>query len=178
MGYNSDMRITPDLFEAYLQCPTKCWLKSVGEHGAGNVYAEWVQARNESYRTAGLDRVCSASLPRECVTSPVGDRLKQAKWRLATDVLAQTQNLESRLHALECVPSEGRGRSAKPIPIRFIFTNKLTREDKLLVAFDALVLSEMLNRYINLGKIIHGDDSATLKVKTPALADQVRKVAD
>ncbi|MDB6067826.1 MAG: transposase [Pedosphaera sp.] len=178
MGYNFHMRITPDLFEAYLQCPTKCWLKSVGEHGAGNVYAEWVQARNESYRTAGLDRVCSASLPGECVTSPAGDRLKEAKWRLATDVLAQTQNLESRLHALECVPSEGRGRSAQLIPIRFIFTNKLTRTDKLLVAFDALVLSEMLNRDINLGKIIHGDYPATLKVKTPALEDQVRQVAD
>src|SRR6266567_514504 len=177
-GYNSHMRITPDLFDAYLQCPIKCWLKSVGEHGAGNVYAEWIQARNESYRTAGLDRVCSASLPGECVTSPAGDRLKEAKWRLATDVLAQTQNLESRIHALERVRSEGQGKSAQFIPIRFISTNKLSRNDKLLVAFDALVISEMLHRDIDLGKITHGDGHATLHVKTLALADQVRKVTD
>jgi predicted RecB family nuclease len=112
------------------------------------------------------------------VTSPVGDELKEAKWRLATDVLAQTQNLESGIHALERVPSEGRGKSAQFIPIRFISTNKLSRIDKLLMAFDGLVISEMLRRDIDLGKITHGDDYATLQVKTLALADKVRKVTD
>ena len=33
----------------------------------------------------------------------------------------------------------------------------------------------MLGRAVSLGKIIHGDDHATLKVKTPALAGEVRK---
>ena len=61
------------------------------------------------------------------------------------------------------------------IPIRFIYRNKLTKDDKLLLAFDAFVLSEMLGRAVSLGKIIHGDDHATLKVKTPALAGEVRK---
>jgi len=112
------------------------------------------------------------------VASPVGDGLKEAKWRLATNVLAQTQNLESGIHALERVPSEGRGKSAQFIPIRFISTNKLSRNDKLLMAFDGLVISEMLRRDIDLGKIAHGDDHATLQVKTLALADQVRKVTD
>ena len=50
-----------------------------------------------------------------------------------------------------------------------------SQDDKLLLAFDALVLSEMLGREVSLGKIIHGDDHATLKVKTSALAGEVRK---
>ena len=33
----------------------------------------------------------------------------------------------------------------------------------------------MLGREVSLGKIIHGDDHATLKVKTSALAGEVRK---
>ena len=70
---------------------------------------------------------------------------------------------------------EGSGKAAQFIPIRFIFTNKLTRDDKLLLAFDALVLSEALGREVSLGKIIHGDDHATLKVKTSALVGEVRK---
>jgi len=50
---------------------------------------------------------------------------------------------------VERVPSEGRGRPAQFIPIRFIFTNKLTKEDKLMLALDALVLSEMLARKVS-----------------------------
>jgi hypothetical protein len=47
-----------------------------------------------------------------------------------------------------------------------VFTNKLGKDEKLLLAFDAFVLSEILDRAVSLGKIIHGDDHATLKVKT------------
>ena len=77
--------------------------------------------------------------------------------------------MESRLHAIERVPSEGRGKAAQFIPIRFIYRNKLTKDDKLLATFDALVLSEMLGRKVGVAKIIHGDDHATLKVKTAPL---------
>ena len=83
--------------------------------------------------------------------------------------------LESRLHAVERVPSEGRGKPAQFVPIRFVFRNKLSKDDRLLLAFDALVLSQMLERKVSLGKIIHGDDHATLKVKTSALTGEVRK---
>ena len=85
--------------------------------------------------------------------------------------------LESRLHAIERVVSEGRGKPAKFVPIRFIFRNKLTRDDRLLLAFDALLLSELLGREVILGKIIHGDEHATLKVKTAGLLGGVRKLA-
>src|SRR5207245_10756552 len=70
----------------------------------------------------------------------------------------------------ERVPSEGRGKAATFTPIRFVFTNKLTRDDKLLVAFDDLVLWEDLGKVAGLGKIIHGDNYATLKVKPQTLA--------
>ena len=112
------------------------------------------------------------------------ENLKTAKWRVATDVPvkaelrssrgneAQTSPLEndqslltsaatiieSRLHALERIPSEGRGKATQFVPTRFIFRNKLTKDDKLLLAFDALVLSQLLGREVSLGKIIHGDD--------------------
>src|SRR5207245_4372839 len=81
-------------------------------------------------------------------------------------------------HVVERVPFEGRGKAAQFIPIRFIFTNKLKMDDKLLLALDAFVLSEILGREIIVGKIIHGDDHATLKVRTSSLAGEVRKRLD
>ena len=73
------------------------------------------------------------------------------------------------------MPSEGRGKPARFVPIRFVFRNKLTKDDRLLLAFDALILSQVLGREVSLGKIIHGDDHATLKAKIPALTGEVRK---
>jgi predicted RecB family nuclease len=235
------MRITPTIFGAFLKCATKCYLRSLGEVGSGNEYAEWVRAQDESYQREATRRVQEAVPETERVVAPpTTEKLKAAKWRLAVDLLAQTpdrfmdsslgadamltdethpspcplpamrgeggrrpgegrlmesdvrepgpneythglgnprseQLLESRLHAVERVPSEGRGKAAQFVPIRFVFRNKLTRDDRLLLAFDALVLCQVLGREISLGKIIHGDDHATLKVKTSALNGEVRK---
>ncbi|MCX6915851.1 MAG: IS66 family transposase [Verrucomicrobia bacterium] len=235
------MRITPHIFDAFLKCATKCHLRSFGEIGAGNEYAEWVRGQDESYRREAVKALQEAVPETERVFAPPAtENLKAAKWRLAVDLLARTpdrlmdsslgadamltdhepptthpspcplpatrgegggrpgegsdvrkpgpneearglgapgseQLLESRLHAVERVPSEGRGKPAQFIPIRFVFRNKLTKDDRLLLAFDALVLSQMLGREVGLGKIVHGDDHATLKVKTSVLATQVRK---
>ncbi len=48
----------------------------------------------------------------------------------------------------------------------------------MLIAFDAFVLAHAIEREISLGKIIHGDDHAALKVKTSALLDTVRKCTE
>ena len=171
------MKITPDLFEAFLKCPTKCWLRVVGEPTSGNAYAEWVQAQNESYRAEAAKRL-TADLPADECASPGSSRreeahyssetLKTAKWRVAVDVPARIEldssrgdggqpsppenshsltsaaTIETCLHAVERIPSAGRGQPAQFIPIRFIYRNKLTKDDKLLLAFDAFVVSEML----------------------------------
>ena len=37
------MIVSLPLFEAYLECRTKCWLRSRAEPSTGNLYAEWCQ---------------------------------------------------------------------------------------------------------------------------------------
>ena len=196
------MKITSHVFEAFLKCPTKCHLLALGETGSGNEYADWYRTQAESYSCEAARRLQEAvPEPESFVASPPTEQLKAVKWRLAVGVSLglelrtsrgnQTQTadseirashsaieLVSRLHAVERIPSESRGKAAQFIPIRFIFRNKLTPVDKLLLAFDAFVLSEVLGREVTLGKIIHGDDHATLKVKTSALTGQVRKQLD
>jgi len=169
------MTITSHLFEAYLKCPTKCWLRSQGEACEENAYAHWVWTQNEAYRNEGTKRLLDGVPQNERVIAPpVPHNPKSAKWRLAVDLMTQTRNLESRLHAVERVPSEGRGKPAQFIPLRFVFTNKLSKHDKLLLAFDVRVFSEVLGREVSLAKVIHGDDHATLKVKTSGLMGEAR----
>ena len=106
--------------------------------------------------------------------------LRASKWRLASNLAVRAEMdssvLESELQAVERLSSEGRGQQAQFIPIRFTFTNKLSWDDKLLLAFDALVLSELLCSEVSRGKIVNGDNHTARTVKTAALAGKVRKI--
>jgi predicted RecB family nuclease len=179
---SNSMTITPQIFEAFLKCPTKCWLRAKDEASPGGTYAAWVHEQNESYRADSIRRLTGDLPVAEYAVSPQVENLKSAQWRLVVDVLASAAigaeaqfPGESRIHAVERVSAAGRGKSAQFVPVRFHFRNKLTKDDRLLLAFDALVLSKALGREVSLGKIIHGDAPATLKVKLGTLTGEVRK---
>ena len=97
---------------------------------------------------------------------------------MAADLPAQAPNIETRVPIVERAPSAGRGKAAQFILIRFVWTNKVGRHDKLLLASDALALSKMLGRDVPAGKIIHGDDHAVIKVKTSSLVSEVRALIE
>jgi hypothetical protein len=173
------MTITVDLVEAFLKCPTKCFLRSCGEAGTGNAYAAWLQTKNNAFRIEGTKRLVAGVAPDKCAIGPQAmENPKPAQWHLGMDFAVQSQNFQCSCHAVQQIPSAGRRRTAQFVPIRFLFRNKLNRDDKLLLAFDARVLSEVVSRGVGLGKIVHGENYATLKVKTSALASDVRKLTD
>ena len=170
------MIVSSQLFEDYIECATKCWLRSRAEPAAGNVYAEWARAQNEAYRQDALKRLSTVLPEGDRVIGPsISKSSKDATWRIAIDVRLRTNELKSRLHAIERTASAGRGSTNQLIPYRFEFTNKLSRQHKLLVTFDSLALSETVGWAVTLGKVMHGDSRATLKVKISAFASDVRK---
>ncbi len=86
------MDFKSDTFEAYLECPTKCYLRAHGEDRSGNEYADWAKAESESYRMEGLKRLTEGIPPGDCVTEVHGPGdFKTAKWRFALDVTARAQ---------------------------------------------------------------------------------------
>jgi predicted RecB family nuclease len=170
-------KISVSIFEAALRCMTKCFLRSRGEAGIANGYAGWVMRQIESYRKDGVERLAAGVGRDDCVIGWSGmENPKASKWQLAINLVANWQNLETSLHALERVQSKGRGKAKQLIPIRFVFSNKITRDDKVLMAFDAFVLSEMLGREVSLGRLIHGDRHVKLNVRTLPLVKKVRKL--
>jgi hypothetical protein len=89
------------LFEAYVKCPTKCFLRSLGETGKGNAYADWVQTQTESFRIEGIKGLLAGAAHDGCLIGlPGTEDAKTAKWRLTADFVARVQNLESSLHAV------------------------------------------------------------------------------
>jgi predicted RecB family nuclease len=174
-----DMDISADHVAAFLKCPTKCFLRAHGEVGTGNAYSDWVRAQNDVFRREGTKLLVAGVATDKCATgTPPVETERLARWQWATDFQARSANLQSSCHAVERIPSVGGRRVAQLIPIRFVFNNRLTRDEKLLLAFDAHVISKAFNREVALGRIIYGDDQATLDVKTSALIAEVEKLAD
>jgi len=176
------MNITSNVFEAHLKCPTKCWLLATAKTSFGSAYSNWLNAHSQCYRVIETERLIAASPQNVVMHSPSIASIKVANWRLASCMTVQVKidscTLESEIHAVERLPAESRGKSAQFIPIRFIFRNKLTKDDKLLLAFDVFTLSTSLGRKICCGKIIYGDDHSTLKLKTSATESEVRRRID
>ena len=79
--------ISSHLFEAYLECPTKCWLRAQNEPATGNVYAEWGRAQNESYRKEWVERRVAIVAEADRALSPTFEaNPKEATWRFAVDM--------------------------------------------------------------------------------------------
>jgi hypothetical protein len=94
--------ITSDLFEAYLKCATKCFLRSLGETGTGKTYADWVKAEQLSYSSEGIKYLVEGVAEDECVTGAIDSKeVRSPKWRLAIQTIARTHNLESSIHPIE-----------------------------------------------------------------------------
>src|SRR5207245_1467645 len=90
------MTITPSLFEAFLKCPTKCWLRFSGEPPTGNTYSEWVQTKRKADRDAAANRLTATAPADECAIAPAVENLKAARWPLALDVPARIELGSSR----------------------------------------------------------------------------------
>ena len=84
------MKISSPILEAFLKCPTKCYLCSRDAAGSGNEFAEWVRGQNESYHREATRRLLETIPETErAVAPPAPEHLRSAKWRLAVDVTAE-----------------------------------------------------------------------------------------
>jgi predicted RecB family nuclease len=170
------MKITRPLFEAHVKCTMKCWLRSIDEPACsdpGSLYAKWIHNKNEMYRAGSVERLMRETPPEKYVAAIGLENIRSAKWQFAFDVEAHTSVLEVRLDAVERI-SAGRGQATQFVPLRFLFANKLTKDDKVSVAFDALALSQIVGRDIRQGKLVHGDNHSCSTIDVSALAGEVR----
>ena len=172
------MNVTSILFEAYLKCPTKCFLKSWGETDGRNAYANWIQTESENYRNEGRERLMDTLPSGECVPSLADmGNLKNAKWRLAVDLAAHTQNLASKYSRGRTCPVRG-ARQAHLVHPGSIRLHQQTHSRRQTACWRSMrsYCRRSVGRNVPFGKIIYGDHHATLKVKTLALAGKVRKL--
>jgi len=104
--------------------------------------------------------------------------LEQSQYRLIFDCFLRSKELQSIIHVLERIITPVNNNQNPFIPIRFFPNNKITKQDRLLLAFDVLVLSSLSGKEPLFGKIIFGDQCRVRKVKTADLLDIAETVVE
>src|ERR1700751_5143679 len=158
--------IIPERFEAYLKCPRKSYLISMGAVGVESRFLEWQRQLQEQYKEAASAHLRNSIQTKDWCTgtvrsSPFPDRPS----RVIFDYAVTEPDVHARLHAVELYREGARmGRHAY-CPIRFVPGEKLTGFDKLLLAFDAFAFSRATGGKLPaFGKIVHGRRFSAVRV--------------
>ncbi|HWF10851.1 MAG TPA: hypothetical protein VG297_20425, partial [Bryobacteraceae bacterium] len=162
------MRITREIFDAFLHCPTKGYLMAHGEAG----HEEHEHRENvDAYRRDGLVRLGAET---STETNPIGNPAS-ARWMDVSplpraDLKLETAQFVIRIDALRI----RRGKQPRDLsPIRFVPDEEVAATDKLSVAFDARVVAESTGSKPSIGEIIHGRDYRTVNVSLAPLYPKI-----
>lgn len=170
------MLITSQVFEDFLKCPTKIWLRSNNEIGTGNSYFYWLRNQQNEFRTLAAKKLDTLFYESNIkVNQSTKIKLNTSRY-LYHNYIAKSDSLESSIDAFESISNQQQTKHSNIIIFRFVVKNKITKEDKIILAYNAFVLSEMLHCKIEFARIIHGDDLVTSKVDILSLMPEVRKI--
>jgi len=170
------MPITEEIFAAFLKCETKAYLKYSSTLGAQSELSQWRQHQQKEYREACRKLLCSALHAPPFVGTPDLQTLKGQRFDLILDYIVAHGDIHACLDALAL----SRGKRAKLdcpyTPIRFVPSERLSTDDKLMLAFDAVALSKVYGRTPRAGRIIHGRNQTVATVALFPLLGRIQRV--
>jgi predicted RecB family nuclease len=149
--------ITVETFEAFLQCETKSKLYFRGAIGVDREFTDWKRGCRDRYRESGVAWLRANSAEHELyVGTPPFEALKQKRWRVIADYVVKSAEISARIDALELSLPVKHTKHSFYRPVRFVPNKKLILLDRLLLAFDAVAISQITGNVPPNGKIIHG----------------------
>ena len=174
------MKITDRLFHAHLHCKTKCYLLSRGEVGLRSEYQQWRDAERQTYTETAV-AFCAETISATIETNSRfrdGDESLHGKRAIVADVAVSTELLECTVQALDLRHQKTSPALPHIAALHFHTTNKLTRNDKLMAAFDGIVLSERFGKRFVEAAIVHGDGYARTRANSPPMLTEAKKLIE
>lgn len=171
------MAITQEIFAAYLQCPTKCHLVAYGVECESAPYLPHVPPADYAFRRDCLGRIC-AGLPVHEVYfgSPSLKELKEKRYRVVADCNLATADLAAHIDCLQLPATGKRLAGGEYMPVRFVSTETVSTMDRTLLAFDAVVLTQVIEAAPIIGEIIRGVGYRTARIQLTDLCERVHPI--
>jgi predicted RecB family nuclease len=176
------MLVTDEIFQAQLKCQTKSYLKFAGTVGSQTEFNSWRQHIYEDYKEKC--RLLLKAIHQEdgYFEGPLHlQQFEDVTYQVVFECTVESNEILSCIHALERLPSPTKRKHNAYIPIRYVPSEKITKQDKLMLAFDALALWMASGKIPLFGKLIHGSELRIVKVRLGEIMDTtralVRKIA-
>lgn len=170
--------ITDELFQTFLQCETKFHLKKSGTGASPSEFSDWQKAAFADFKEkCSLDLVSGLRKDEHLSGVSFSQVRESNAHRFVIDCVVAGEGIQSHIHALERIASPGKDTDGVYIPIRFVPSGKITRNDRLLLGFDALAISGS-SPTPQYGRIIYGDLQKTTKMQLAGLMPKVRQVIE
>ncbi len=129
------MPITEEIVAAILKCETKAYLQYSGTLGAQSELSQRAQDQREEYRESCRKLLCSALHTPSFVGTPDLQSLKDRRYHLVLDYVVAESEINVRLDALVLSRVKRARLDCPYIPVRFVPSEKLSTDDKLMLAF-------------------------------------------
>jgi predicted RecB family nuclease len=169
------MLITDVIFHAHLNCQTKSYLKFADTVGSQTEFNDWQQRLYENHKEKCrllLKSACQEDNYFEGTLHP--HQIENRNYHIVVDCIVESNEILSCIHALERLPSPAKRKQNAYIPIRFVPSEKITKRDKLMLAFDALALWMVSGKMPLFGKLIHGSELKIVKVRFGEMMNTAR----
>lgn len=167
--------INDDMISNHLHCGRKAFLKAAGTPGELHDIERVRIDLDETYHRRALGVYLARYDEREIVRSPPSlEAAVGSGPRIIVDATARAGNLRSRIQLLERIGHGGWKGVPCYVPVMFVRNGKITRRDKLLIAFQAHVLASVLGTSPAEAWIVHGEEYKARRVKIEPLVGQVR----
>jgi hypothetical protein len=150
------MPITEEIVAAFLKCETKAYLQYGGTLGAQSEFSQRAQNQREEYRESCRKLLCAALHAPSFLGTPDLQSLKDRRYHLVLDYAVAESEINVRLDALVLSRVKRARLDCPYIPVRFVPSKKLSTDDKLMLAFDAVAFSKVHGKTPRAGRIIHG----------------------
>jgi len=168
--------ISDSLFIDYLRCKYKAYLKFSEKSGVKSDFEIYQDDKHAEYRQRAREHLLRAERNTEpfILTGTFKD-VKKQNISIATAISISNDKNSLILDAVE-LASQSSPRKPVYHPILFLPQQKITKQDKLLLAFCGSTLSHEQKVEPTIGKIIFGDNFSSSKVQIASLIKAAGKV--
>ncbi len=160
------MKITRQLFDAFIRCRFKLHLLATDQEGVAQQYGELLEDLDRKYRDEAILRLQRRFGADRIISNPasiVDAQIAGPELMLEIALVSNGFSVDSLV--LTKISNDGCLGKPEYAPTLFVHREKINRWDKLLISFHALALSDVLGDLPTFGTIIHGQSAKTTKVK-------------
>lgn len=169
------MMITDLLFEAFLACKTKARLlieNSSPDYKQDRICA-WQHDLFNEYQQEFILTLRPEGAGKQLIDQLTIDSewLRQSHWIAGAEL--RCEELSSSPPLIENLAWNSKATGDGLIPVRIFPSELIHPRQKMLLAYDALVIGKLVGRMPVMGKIIHGRQSSVARIKLDALVGRV-----